>query len=223
MLPSKYPLLADEHAIATPLVAIAIDNFGIECFEWDAEALSDALIRLNPKTPQCNLDKAHALITLLTTDVFYKSAQGFIHIANCIGGEDLPVNFEVWELPSAEEAAWSIYEAILNEPPSSQEKLSERFASDVLALIRTIFEQMPVVSLPKPLDFIQPSPPPREASFSDEPEFSLAIQRIRQQNSDYLKNYLEARALLMIQQLKSIDFQHGTQKFLSELNAISFG
>ena len=108
--------LKDRGTFATSLLVGLIDEFGTELFEWDPDTL-----RLELKSeyqvdiPQSNMDKIQALLVVMTTDLFYRNLEAFMHVANSLGHSG--ADFQSYDPPDVQEISWALAETALVDPP----------------------------------------------------------------------------------------------------------
>lgn len=145
-------LLQDDDTFASVLLAICIDSFGTECFEWEPDVLiteieDDFGVHLS----QVSRDKLNAILTILTTDQFYKDPVVFWQIGNVLSGT--PANFATGadELTS-DEAAWAAVEAALIDMPDGDLE-QPAYSSQVSLMIGAILSSEGFTSAPKFLKF----------------------------------------------------------------------
>lgn len=105
---------------STMLIALADMERSLDFMTWDPEALYEEIrTRLQAVTPQDNMDKLHALMLALTTDVFYTDVDAFINICNALAGEG--ADFKTFDPAEVDEMAWAVTEVLLNDPPDRNE------------------------------------------------------------------------------------------------------
>lgn len=105
--------LANEDTFATTLLALCLDRYGTEIFDWDVRTLNIALAEdFNVEVPRANLDKIQALILVHTTNMVFVSLEAFVHVCNVLSGSE--ANFSHWDHLTPEEALWGLYEIALH-------------------------------------------------------------------------------------------------------------
>ena len=106
-------LLRDDDAFATSLLAVCLDKYGTDVFEWDPKTLRLSVEEdFGVDLPPINGDKLQSLILVYTTDLPYVSVEAFNHVCNVLSGSE--ANFRMWDVLSPEEAIWGMYEMSLN-------------------------------------------------------------------------------------------------------------
>ena len=122
--------LVDEKTFATVLLAILIDDYGTDFFEWEPETLTIQVLEdYGVYIPEDNLDKIWGLVTALTTDKFYNEIEGFHIITKAL--TDTGASFSNVIPPMPEDMAWAITEVILNDPASKNDGFDKSFSPDV--------------------------------------------------------------------------------------------
>jgi len=113
--PPAASYLIDENVHATTLLAILVDRYGLsEIVEWEPDTLIlQVKDDFKVDIPSTNRDKIWALVTALSTDLFYNSPEAFMHICSALSGDG--ANIQVLEPPDPEELAWGVTEIIIND------------------------------------------------------------------------------------------------------------
>ena len=102
-------LLTNEEMLATPLLVLCMDEFGTEFLEWEPETFDiEIQTRFGVQMPDSNRDKLWAMVTALTTNLFYVSLETFIPTCNMLNGSE--ADFDNYDPVTSEEAAWGIVE-----------------------------------------------------------------------------------------------------------------
>lgn len=105
--------LSNEEAFATSLMAIVLNEYGTEVFDWDPESLWMALAEdFGVSLRRVNKDKIQAMLLVYTSDLPFVSVEAFNNVCNVFG--DSEANFARWDLLSPEECIWGVYEMMLN-------------------------------------------------------------------------------------------------------------
>lgn len=106
-------ILENEDTFATTLLAICVDAFGTEFFEYDPETTWLGLAEIyGAELPRANKDKIQAMTLVYTTDIPLISVEAFNFVCNVLSGSE--ANFKHWDPLSPEEAIWGIYEMLLH-------------------------------------------------------------------------------------------------------------
>ena len=146
-------VIEDPLAFGTSLVAILIDLFGTECFDWEPEAIRLGLkddIHADP--PDENRDKYLGLILAITTDRFYVTWDAYMHVCRALNGHG--ADFETMHVPDPEDMAWGVAEVLLNDPPSSDSPIVE-FSAEVATYTGVVLYDNGIWQPPKILNFAE--------------------------------------------------------------------
>jgi hypothetical protein len=120
---------------ATALLVGLIDEYGTELFEWDPETLrleikSDYGVAIS----QDNMDKVQALITVLTTDMYYRNLEAFMHVTNALSHNG--ANFQAYDPPDVQEISWALAETALIDPPDKGTTFGPEIVSYMLERLK---------------------------------------------------------------------------------------
>jgi hypothetical protein len=97
--------------------------------------------------PSINRDKINALITCITTDMFYKNLDVFLQTCRSLSGAE--AEFEQFDPADVAEVAWGITEIFLVDPPESKDELNTEIKSYIgLKLEEEGFTSAPMVLKP---------------------------------------------------------------------------
>lgn len=100
------------------LVLLLMDEFGTECFGWEAETLQIEIEGTwGVKIPDANFEKILAFLTVLTTNKFEQNLDAFIHICNALVG--FGANFQQYDPATVTEMCKTLAEVTLIDPPDS--------------------------------------------------------------------------------------------------------
>jgi len=144
-------VIENEESLATTLLVACIDQFGTDFFEWEPQTFDLELKgAFGTEMPQVNRDKLWALITSLTTNLFYISLETFIPTCNSLN--DAEANFQYYDPVTSEEAAWAITEVLLNSPPEGDEDPADRFSHEIKQYIGYTLESEGITEPPASLE-----------------------------------------------------------------------
>ena len=194
------PLLSED-TFATVLLAICIDAFTTECFEWDPDLLIRELEEeYAVELSQVNRDKINAIITVMTTDQFYRDPMVFWQIGNVLSGT--PANFQTGADPlTVDEAAWAAVEAALVDRPDGDLK-QPGYSPEVIATIGAILKAEGYVSPPQFLKFAKIP----ERRFAMDLESEQAQARRTETLEADLQETIQTKLGLLNQQLQQLPF-----------------
>jgi hypothetical protein len=204
----------DDRMLATPLLVLCVDTFGTEFFDWEPETFNiECAGAFGKELPDVNRDKVWALVTVLTTDLFYKSLEAFIPIANTLN--DSTADFDTYDPVTSEEAAWAITEATLMDPPIEDEP-GPRFSHDIRRYIGETLRAEGVTNPPNvlaPYAEYDPGRAPSEMvgiSVGPDPDFVAMYEKRQTAERTAIEDYVKERLVLLHQQLQLLPLEHGT-------------
>jgi hypothetical protein len=168
--------------------------------------------------PDANRDKVWALVTTLTTDLFYVSLESFIPIANSLN--DSEADFDDYDPVTSEEAAWAIHEVLLNDPPKDDEDPGTRFGHDVKRYIGVMLRTEGVTTPPPSLaPFAEYDEEPEERVgivVGPDPDF-LNMHHDRQaRERQEIEDYVAKRQAELTRQLATLPLLHGSTAKLDQ-------
>jgi hypothetical protein len=140
--------LIDPESIGSVLLIGLLDEYGSEMFTWEPQTL-DLEIKHDwgVTVPQVNKDKVWALVTELTTNLFYSSLDAFTHICNALNGSG--ADFENYDFATVQEMCWTLAEVQLLDPPDEGEQFNPEILSYMAERLRTeAFERVPKILKP---------------------------------------------------------------------------
>lgn len=148
---SKRPFirhLTDPDAIGSVLLIGLLDEYGTEMLTWEPQTL-DLEVKHDWKVaiPQVNKDKVWALVTELTTNLFYSSLDAFTHICNSLNGSG--ADFLNYDFADVQEMCWTLAEVQLLDPPDEGESFNEEIRSYMGERLKAeAFERVPKILKP---------------------------------------------------------------------------
>jgi len=141
--------LKDPNSFATTLVTAVIDTFGTESFDWEPDVLTKEIEKnFGIDLPRMNVDKIQALMTALSSNVFYYDPQAFLHITRALNNRN--PQFDTLPNIYTDDILWAVYEVYINDEPES---LSVAFSEDVRRLIGALLLREGIYNKPKELQF----------------------------------------------------------------------
>ena len=207
-------LLQNPETIGTLLLVGLLDEFGTEFLGWEPETLEREISQTwNVQVPARNRDKIWALVTELTTDTFYSSLDGFIHICNALS--DHGADFQNFDPATVQEMCWALAEIHLINPPDEK----TRFNDEIVAYMKARLE---TESFQKAPQMLRPYVPDTATDAVEEPLAMDGIdyngfwdkqQRDRLQIDEYVRNRLFA----LIQGLAALPLHHADAGHVQEL------
>jgi len=212
---------SDRETFGTALLALAIDEYGTELLDFEPET-----IRLQVKNdfsidiPQVNMDKLMAMITCMTTNLFYTSVEACTQITNALNGQT--ADFQVWDPPTAAESAWAITEVTLNNPPKSKVNFANQFSPDVRRYFGVICEQEGILNPPDVLRIAELDERMQNSdeTFADDPSMYEGFYQLGQSKSEDVTDYVKGRLKILMSQLNDLPLQNRDsttwQKFIKK-------
>jgi len=206
-------IIQDEDMLATPLLVLCIDTFGIEFFNWEPATFNlECATHFGVQMPDVNRDKVWALVTVLATDLVYKSLESFIPIANALN--DSEADFNVYDPVTGDEAAWAIAEINLIDPPDKQNDPAKRFSHDIRRYIGETLRMEGVTTPPAALaPYVEYDRDPEEQvgiSAGPDPDFVAMHERRQANERTEIERYVTERMGLLQRQLKSLPLVSGS-------------
>jgi hypothetical protein len=192
------------------LLALLIDSYTTVVLDWEPETIRGEIkATYNVDVSQVNMDKVMALITVLTTNLFYISATSFAHVANALNNS--AANFEVMDPVTPDEAAWALTEVTLNDPPKSGSDLEEAFSDEVRKFLGAILVDEGMTTPPAVLGMARmPSKPLENAdtSMADDPIMFAGFYKLGQSKADDVTAYVKERTAKLIEELSKLPLEH---------------
>jgi hypothetical protein len=143
--------LEDPGTFATVLLAILIDEYSTDCFEWEPQALFMQIKEdFHVDVPDVNRDKIGAMMTALTTNQFFQNTEVFTN--TCKALSHVEADFSVFRPLTPEEMAWGVTEVVLNNPPAKHLG-NEEFSDEIGGLVGMLLFDQGVLQPPKSLKF----------------------------------------------------------------------
>lgn len=204
-------IVTNEEMLATPLLVLCIDQFTTDFFNWESETFDIETRRLfGVAIPDVNRDKIWALVTVLSTDLFYKSLETFIPVCNSLNGSE--ADFDDYDPVTSEEAAWGVVETSLIDSPEKG-SVGDRFSHEIRRYIALTLKSEGITTPPKSLAGVPEydRDPEEETGIVIGPdEHMLQMHETRQQAEreaidDYVRGSLDDLAM----QLQALPLLHG--------------
>ena len=210
-------VLADENMLATPLLVLCLDQFGTEFFEWEPSTFDTEIeTRFGVKMPTVNRDKVWALVSVLTTDLFYKSLETFIPVCNTLNGSE--ADFDDYDPVTGEEAAWGIVETSLIDAPEAGEA-GDRFSHEIKRYVAMTLQSEGVTTPPtflKPFTEYDRDPEENVGITIGPDEEMLAMHTKRQQSERAeIEAYVRGQLEDLVAQLRLLPLKNGDTSKIS--------
>jgi hypothetical protein len=193
-------LFLSKGTFAASLLILCVDAYGTECFDWDPDTLLQEIQQdYNALLPQVNKDKILALITVMTTDQFYRDP--IVFYQTCLALNCVPSNWNSMnEDIDAPMMAWAVTESGLIDANETGHVLE--FSEDVAAYVGVVLRQSGFRTPPPILRFAKIQQP----TVVDLPTDRAQGSRDRDA-SQHLQEYLATRLQALNQELASLPLE----------------
>lgn len=213
--PQVKRFLEDPRTPASCLLILCLDEWGTNFLQWEPDTfLIQAQQSWGAQLPTANRDKIWALVTHLTTNLFYVNLQAFVNICNALNGHG--ASFEQFEPAEVDELAWGIVEAQLVDPPQK----GGVFCPDIKAYLGARLKYEGFQRVPKPLKGLVRLPDRQEETNQvlggDAIDFK-AYWDMQSQRVDAVEAYVRDRLQVLFSTLGALPLVHADQKSLSAL------
>ena len=203
-------VLESPEATATALTVILMDNYGTEFLDWEPDTLRIQVAEdYGADLPDNNWDKVWAVVTLMTTDLFYNSLEAFNHICNSLAGTG--ADFDKWDIAEPEEIMWGVAEAVLLDPPDKQ---GYDFSHEIKQFVGLALSEYGIWRTPRLLRDVveEPNLPedPTDINFSDDATMHAAFFDHQSAILAGLEEVVLQRLRLLHAQLLSLPLENGS-------------
>jgi len=214
-------VLTNEDAFATSLLAICLDEYGTEIFDYEPESLWMALSEtFNIKVPRINKDKLQAMLVAYTTDLPFISVEMFTNICNVLSGSE--ANFYKWDALTPEEIIWGIYELLLNVGIDRETgEGAPEFSHEVRLYMGVVLKNAGVVDPPDILRIAEFGPAESMDQWSDSPTMFNAIYDLEKSDKAALLKFLGGRIIQLLTELDDLPFKDRTDEWAKFRSAIA--
>ena len=185
--------LQNEDTLATVLIAVIIDLYGAEVLNYEQITLDLQLKDdLGVELPKINRDKIQAMTLAMTSDQVQTDWLVFNQVCEALNND--PVNLEILDPITPEQAAWGLTELALVEEGFEPDEEVRRYLGAIL--VRSGLNRkngiLAIAILP-------------DSDYSDtpmsDPEMQTAVFAKEQSDLDYINEYVVERVKLLFQQL----------------------
>lgn len=182
------------------LALTAVAQFGLECLQWDPLVMRDSFQDLiGYKLKNKAFDKLQAGLTMIGTDSFLSTIQGFLFCTAACNNK--PIDQSTIPYASMKDICWAVYmyRQMLDIDPSMQ-----NISPDVILYIQQLMKVQGIGTLPEYLSFAQPAAGQQEATAVQDMALFQAY-KIRQGNAVIqLDKYVAQMQNKLIYQLKEL-------------------
>jgi hypothetical protein len=185
--------LENPDSFATVLLALLIDEYSTDIFEWEPQALTMQIKDdFHLDLPQKNSDKIWALIVSMTTNQFFQNPEIFLNVCKTLAHGE--ADFAIFRPVTPEEMSWGVTEVVVNNPPAKEMGNTE-FSDEVSSMVGMLLDQQGLLKPPNALQFaIYPTENPvldLETMFADDEDMLQAAlsnqTKIAQEVDDHTK------------------------------------
>lgn len=213
-------MLVGEGTFATTLLVWFIDTFFWEkdangqkvetgCLDWHPETIIDEIERVTSvRLPKRNFDRLMAAITIVNTDLFFKSVDRFIPLTKILAGDD-DFTPEAFEPATVADCAWGITEALLLVPPDQRDP--EPFSDEVRHYVGFALKEEGFISPPDILRIALDADWQSQVTynFSDDPVMFQGITKMQLGKKDEVVGVIRDGIRTLLEQLKTLPLQEG--------------
>lgn len=209
------PVIQNPDTYGTILLAILVDAFGTEFFEWEPEMLRHEIMGTwGVHCPQNNMDKVLSLVVHMTTNQFYRNLDFFIHTCNALSGSG--ANFHSFDPANVQEIAWALAECLLLEPQERGDVFDPEIVTyTVTELMEEGFTKPPKI-LADHFDLPDISSQVNDALTSEELDYN-AYWDAQQRKRIAVDTFVARNLNRLIIQLSELKLENADQKGVSEL------
>ena len=199
-------VLEDEESFGTCLLAVLLDSYGTEVFEWEPDTIRMQLKDdFGAKLPLINHDKIWSLIVAMTTNQFNLSSDIFSQTCRVLNDDE--ADFDVFSPIDPEDLAWGVAEVLYNDPPDP--KLgNDEFSHEVARYAGLVLANNGILEPPKFLTFAEyPSDNPvldLETAFTDDVAMFEAAMKKQSDSKAYLEQYVKERMAKLFAELGAL-------------------
>jgi len=200
-------MLGDLNTYATVLVAIAIDQYGADCFEWEPETLRHSLERdFGKQMPSENVDKLNALMLALSTNLFYVSVEAFINICNALDGAG--ANFQVYDPADVDEMEWALTEVMMNDDQKNPAGEGQLFSQEIRQYMGAQAREEGFLRLPQPLSKFGAAPGVEDLHADEDASMFAASWAGKQEQIKDAERKVAVRQRELLTQLDKLPLLH---------------
>lgn len=185
----------------------AVSKFGLQCLDWDPLVVRDAFqLILGYKMKNKAFDKLQAGLTMIGTDAFLSTIQGFAFCTAVCNNK--PMDKDIMPYVTLKQICWAVYlYKELIGLSQVQQEASQNISSDVVLYIQEAMKVAGVARLPEYMAFI-PVMTKQASNINIQDATVFEAYKVRQQNTlIQIERYVADRQEQLIQQLKALQKQ----------------
>jgi hypothetical protein len=202
-------LLVSEDTHGMVILIWALDGLGQEFFQWAPETIKLETNELAGfEIPKPNYDKLMAAVAIVTTDLFFRDVDAFIKLCNVLSGDDFMPT--VFSYAGPEECAWGITEALILDPPDSENE--EPFSDEIRRYIGFVLHEEGYIKAPDILqiaidhDLLAKT----HQTYADSPEMLDAILKNQKVKEANIERVVMTGLRNLLSQLESLPLREGS-------------
>lgn len=199
---NKLPL--DKNCFVTSITLAFLRKFGEQALEWDPYTVRDAFEGgfHFEKMPQRMFDKLNCGLTLIGTDLYTSSIEGFLTGNACMNNKVF--DGSVAAFSTLEDCAWGIWEYVnLNGDVDETSRPTEQFCPDIVKYIQEAGNLNGVIRFPVWMEFAQ-KPDDEMPDLTDDVDVFEQYMARQQDYMDDLTGYVTTRQAQLTAELEKL-------------------
>lgn len=196
--------LQDPDLFTSSAVIILVDNFGMDCINWEPETLyAEIHDRFGIKPTPSLADKVNGGCAFLASDLYHKSLEAFLACNKVFNFK--MVNERVLPYNSLDDVMWGVTEGRLLEGPEDFAKAG--FSHDIAGYVARILSVEGITKPPESLSFAEFDPSEvdmRDAALAGDVIAAEAYWQRQDGQSRQLSQYANARMEALKAQLNAL-------------------
>lgn len=201
----------DPEAFASCLILATLDKYGTDALGWEPETLRKQFELDGCPLHEDNADKIMAVISLLNSDLFHVSLEGFNMVCRSLSGEGVDAE---WFVPATvDQVAWGVLEARMIEGP--EEFDAQGFSKDIELFTGMILADEGFSKAPSMLAFAifdSAWEGRRAEALGGDPDMASAFEGRQNTEMDELEEEMTGRMRGLASQLKALELKDGDAK-----------
>lgn len=200
--PDKIPL--DKNCFVTSITLAFLAKFGLDSINWDPLIVRDAFEGglLFGKMPQRMFDKLNCGLSLIGTDLYNASIEGFLTFTAVMNNNVLDAEYAPFV--SLKECAWGVWEFMnLNGDMDNTTRPSVKFSPAIIKYIQESGRLNGVTAMPVWLDFAQPKDESMP-DMSDDVDLFNQYQQRQEEYKEAMNAYVTDRQARLADELNKL-------------------
>jgi len=204
-------VMGSDESFATVLLMVLLDMYGTEALEWEPEVVRAQLAHDKAPITALNSDKLQAACSILTTNLFHRSLEGFNMTCRVFSGEEVDHR---WFVPATvDEMAWGVVEARLLSDPDEFDK--EGFSKDIELFAGKMMDDEGLRKAPSMLSFAimdERWARDRDEVLGADPIMMEASENDNQTSLEAIETEVAERLELLAKQMMRLNLSEGDAK-----------